>query len=158
MWTCCHFFHLVPLSTVVTPICSIVNLVAVRSVLFFDTEVIIWVYRCFWAWLPERQLWGTLVMCINARWPLWTPGSPPDGISFNCMIVDTCLSYNFYPGNSFVGSIWWLWVNLWVKCQVQGHFRSRNVVQGSCTCVLDLENKFSTTKTSQHEPWQDYAH
>ena len=70
-------------SPVATPICSIVNLVAVRSVLFFDMEVIIWVYRCFLAWLPERQLWGTLGICINPRWPLWIPGSPPDGISFN---------------------------------------------------------------------------
>ena len=69
-------------SPVATPICSIVNLVAVRSVLFFDMEVIMWVYRCFLAWLPERQLWGTLGICINPRWPLWTPGSPPDGISF----------------------------------------------------------------------------
>ena len=66
-----------------TPICPIVNLVAVRSVLFFDMEVIIWVYRCFLAWLPERKLWGTLRICINPRWPLWTPGSPPDGISSN---------------------------------------------------------------------------
>ena len=70
-------------SRVAAPICSIVNLVAVRSVLFFDMEVIVWVYRCFLAWLPERQLWGTLGICINSRWPLWTPGSPPDGISFN---------------------------------------------------------------------------
>ena len=31
-------------SRVATPICSIVNLVVVRSVLFFDMEVIIWVY------------------------------------------------------------------------------------------------------------------
>ena len=70
-------------SRVATLICSIVNLVAVRSVLFFDMEVIIWVYRCFLAWLPERQLWGTLGICIHPRWPLWTPGSPPDKISFN---------------------------------------------------------------------------
>ena len=70
-------------SPVATPICSIVNLVAVRSVLFFDMEVMIWVYRCFFAWLPERQLWGTLGICIHPRWPLWTPHSPPDGISFN---------------------------------------------------------------------------
>ena len=56
---------------------------AVRSVLFFDMEVIVWVYRCFSAWLPERQLWGTLVICINARWPRLTLGPPPDGISFN---------------------------------------------------------------------------
>ena len=66
-----------------SPICSIVNLVAARSVLFFDMAVIIWVYRCFLAWLPERQLWGTLGICINPRWPLWTLGSPPDVISFN---------------------------------------------------------------------------
>ena len=72
-----------PHSPVATPICSVVNLVAVGSVLFFDMEVIIWVYRCFLAWLPERQLWGTLVICINPRWPLWMPGSLPDGISFN---------------------------------------------------------------------------
>ena len=68
---------------VATPICSTVNLVAVRSVLFFDMEVIIWVYRCFSAWLPERQLLGTLIICINARWPLWASDSLPDGISFN---------------------------------------------------------------------------
>ena len=70
-------------SPVATPICSIVNLVAVRSVLFFDMEVIIWSIDVFLAWLPERQLWGTLGICINPRWRLWTRGSPPDGISFN---------------------------------------------------------------------------
>ena len=53
---------IVNISPVATPICSIVNLVAVRSVLFFDMEVIIWVYRYFLAWLPERLLWGTLVI------------------------------------------------------------------------------------------------
>ena len=61
-------------SPVAIPICSIVNLVAVSSVLFFDMEVIIWVYRWFLAWLPERQLWGTLGICINPTWLLWTPG------------------------------------------------------------------------------------
>ena len=70
-------------SPVANPICSIVNLVAVRSVLFFYMEVIIWVYSWYLAWLRERQLWGTLVICINARLPLWTTGSPPDGMSFN---------------------------------------------------------------------------
>ena len=70
------------LSPVATPICSIVNLVAVRSVLFFDMELIIWSIDVFLAWLPERQLWGTLGICINPRWRLWTPGLPPDGISF----------------------------------------------------------------------------
>ena len=43
-----------------------------RSVLFFDSLVIRWVYKCFLAWLPERQPWGTLAICINPRWPLWT--------------------------------------------------------------------------------------
>ena len=61
------------------------NLVAVKSVLFFDMEVIIITYGSIdvLAWLPERPLWGTLVICINPRWPLWTPGSLLDGISFN---------------------------------------------------------------------------
>ena len=39
--------------------------------------------QIFLPWLPERQLCGTLVICINARWLLLTPVSPPDGISFN---------------------------------------------------------------------------
>ena len=118
-------------------------------------EVVIWVYRCFWAWLPERQLWGTLVICINAKWPLWTPGSPPDGIPWTDLLkimCDTSLSHNFYPGNWFLGSIWWLEVNLYVKCQVQGHFQSRNVVHMSCTlCSWPwkqvLHNKNITTWT-----------
>ena len=36
---------------------------------FFDGLVIIWVYICFLAWLPERQPGGTLAICINPRWP-----------------------------------------------------------------------------------------
>ena len=80
---CVHCITLYHNNPVATPICSIVNLVAVRSVLFFDMEVIIWAYICFLAWLPERQFWGTVGICINPRWPQWTPGSHPDGISFN---------------------------------------------------------------------------
>ena len=50
------------------------------------------------------------------------------------------------------------WGNFVIRGQSIGqmssssHFRSRNVVHMSCTYVLGLENKFSTTKTSQHEP------
>ena len=40
-----------------------------RSVLFFDGLVIIWVYICFLAWLPERQPWGTLAICIVFDYP-----------------------------------------------------------------------------------------
>ena len=29
------------------------------------------------AWLPERQLWGTLVIYINPRWPPWNPVGIP---------------------------------------------------------------------------------
>ena len=45
-------------SPVATPICSIVNLVAVRSVLFFDMEVIIWVYRCFFSLVARTATLG----------------------------------------------------------------------------------------------------
>ena len=47
-------------SPVATPICSIVNLVAVRSdsVLFFDMEVIIWVYRCFFSLVARAATFG----------------------------------------------------------------------------------------------------
>ena len=49
--------------------CQMEDLLFVSSVLFFDGLVIIWVYICFLAWLPERQPWGTLAICINPRWP-----------------------------------------------------------------------------------------
>ena len=111
---------------------------------------------CFFlAWLPERQLWGTLGICKNPRWPLWTPGSPPDGISFNWftynhvwhLFTRYCL-----PGESIFG------INLGIRGHSIGQMsssRSFSVKECSTTghvlYVLDLENKFSTTKTSQHE-------
>ena len=45
-------------SPVATPICSIVNLVAVRSVLFFYMDVIIWVYRCFFSLVARAATLG----------------------------------------------------------------------------------------------------
>ena len=63
------------------------NLVAVRSVLFFDMEVIIWVYRCFFSLVARAATLGnswnlhkSKMAAMDSGSP---PGSPPDGISFN---------------------------------------------------------------------------
>ena len=48
---------------------SIVNLVVMRSVWFFDSFVLTWVYRKYLAWLSEWKLWGNLPISINPRWP-----------------------------------------------------------------------------------------
>ena len=103
-------------SPVATPICSIVNLVAVRSVLFFDMEVITWVYSWYLAWLPERQLWGTLVICINARWPLRTPGRLRMGYhstNLNTSCVTPLYQILFTRGIDF-------WVNFVIRGQSIG--------------------------------------
>ena len=45
--------HSEAISPFATPMPSIVNLVVMRSVWFFDVFILFWVYRRYLAWLPE---------------------------------------------------------------------------------------------------------
>ena len=64
-----HVHHHYTSSPFATPMPSIVNLVVMRSVWFFDGFILSWVYRKYLAWLPEWKLWGKFVISINPKWP-----------------------------------------------------------------------------------------
>ena len=76
-----------------------------RSVLFFDGFILTWVYRNNLAWLPERQLWGTLLICIIQD------DRHGQGVECNFlttqrrMTCDTSFPYKFVMRNRFLRSV-----------------------------------------------------